>query len=147
MEWTKPNQTKNKQTKSHQKYGTVTQRNYTAVNVNCFVHQYGGFSAEEEEPSPQRSIHCNSKGGRKNGIWQGSIYGWETLNKGMVTSAFCGAYLKGGGRGHEAWWLLNNFKDLFVPQTRGTEAASPGRGRRWMILSRAQDPLLLWCHP
>lgn len=102
MEWTKPNQTKNKQTKSHQKYGTVTQRNYTAVNVNCFVHQYGGFSAEEEEPSPQRSIHCNSKGGRKNGIWQGSIYGWETLNKGMVTSAFCGAYLKGGGRGHEA---------------------------------------------
>lgn len=57
-----------KKKKTHHKYDTFIQRNYTAVNVNCYVHRYGWFSAGEEEPSPRGSIHYNSKPGMKNGI-------------------------------------------------------------------------------
>lgn len=70
-----------------------------------------GSQLKKRNQVPKDLFTVIQKEAGKNGIWQGSIYGWETLNKGMVTSAFCGAYLKGGGRGHEAWWVLNNFKD------------------------------------
>lgn len=45
------------------------------------------------------------------------------------------------------FFLYSNDRGLFVSQIWGPEATSPGLGRCWMMPSRAQDPLLLWCHP